>query len=35
MPGSSGLEAARALAEDWPEGAAAFPLLVCVTAYDQ
>ena len=35
MPGLSGLEAARALAEDWPEGAAAFPLLVFVTAYDQ
>jgi DNA-binding LytR/AlgR family response regulator len=35
MPGSSGLEAARALAEDWPDGATAFPLLVFVTAYDQ
>jgi len=35
MPGLSGLEAARALAEDWPDGAAAFPLLVFVTAYDQ
>jgi DNA-binding LytR/AlgR family response regulator len=34
MPGMSGLEAAEALAEDWPEGAA-FPLLVFVTAYDQ
>ena len=34
MPGLSGLEAARALAEDWPEGAP-FPLLVFVTAYDQ
>jgi DNA-binding LytR/AlgR family response regulator len=34
MPGASGLEAAQALAEDWPEGAAAFPLLVFVTAYD-
>ena len=33
MPGASGLEAAQALAEDWPEGAA-FPLLVFVTAYD-
>ena len=37
MPGLSGLEVARALAEDWPDGAAApaFPLLVFVTAYDQ
>jgi DNA-binding LytR/AlgR family response regulator len=34
MPGMSGLEAAQALAEDWPEGPA-FPLLVFVTAYDQ
>ena len=34
MPGLSGLEAARALAEDWPEGVH-FPLLVFVTAYDQ
>jgi DNA-binding LytR/AlgR family response regulator len=34
MPGLSGLEAASALAEDWPEGAP-FPLLVFVTAYDQ
>ncbi|MBX3602834.1 MAG: response regulator transcription factor [Rubrivivax sp.] len=34
MPGSSGLEAARALAEDWPEGLP-FPLIVFVTAYDQ
>jgi DNA-binding LytR/AlgR family response regulator len=34
MPGLSGLEAARALAEDWPEGPH-FPLLVFVTAYDQ
>jgi DNA-binding LytR/AlgR family response regulator len=36
MPGASGLEAAQALAEDWPEGpgSAAFPLLVFVTAYD-
>lgn len=32
MPGASGLEAAQALAEDWPEDAA-FPLLVFVTAY--
>jgi DNA-binding LytR/AlgR family response regulator len=34
MPGMSGLEAAEALAEDWPEGVG-FPLLVFVTAYDQ
>ena len=33
MPGCSGLEAAQALAEDWPDDAA-FPLLVFVTAYD-
>jgi DNA-binding LytR/AlgR family response regulator len=38
MPGMSGLEAAQALAEDWPlagEDAQPFPLLVFVTAYDQ
>ena len=34
MPGATGLEAAQALAEDWPEGVP-FPLLVFVTAYDQ
>ena len=34
MPGLSGLEAAQALAEDWPEGVR-LPLLVFVTAYDQ
>ena len=34
MPGRSGLEAAQALAEDWPTDAP-FPLLVFVTAYDQ
>lgn len=34
MPGQTGLEAAQALAEDWPEQAP-FPLLVFVTAYDQ
>ena len=34
MPGASGLEAAQALAEDWPDDAP-FPLLVFVTAYDQ
>lgn len=33
MPGMSGLQAAEALAEDWPEGRA-FPLVVFVTAYD-
>jgi DNA-binding LytR/AlgR family response regulator len=35
MPGMSGLEAAQALAEDWPDDEGAFPLLVFVTAYDQ
>ncbi len=35
MPGLSGLETARALAEDWPAAGAPFPLLVFVTAYDQ
>ena len=34
MPGLNGLEAAQALAEDWPQGEA-FPLIVFVTAYDQ
>ena len=34
MPGLSGLEAAQALAEDWPDGTP-FPLVVFVTAYDQ
>jgi DNA-binding LytR/AlgR family response regulator len=34
MPGLSGLEAAEAIAEDWPDGTP-FPLLVFVTAYDQ
>ena len=34
MPRASGLEAAQALAEEWPDGAA-FPLLVFVTAYDE
>jgi DNA-binding LytR/AlgR family response regulator len=32
MPGATGLEAAAALAEDWPEGVP-FPLIVFVTAY--
>ncbi len=41
MPGMTGLEAAQALAEDWPDatdttaGRAPFPLIVFVTAYDQ
>lgn len=41
MPGMNGLEVAQALVEDWPDAgdvqahAAAFPLLVFVTAYDQ
>ncbi len=36
MPGCTGLEAAQALAEDWPDGAGSppLPLLVFVTAYD-
>ena len=34
MPGESGLDAAQALVEDWPD-ATPFPLLVFVTAYDQ
>jgi DNA-binding LytR/AlgR family response regulator len=34
MPVLSGLEAAQALAEDWPDGEP-FPLLVFVTAFDQ
>ncbi len=34
MPGMTGLEAAQALAEDWP-GDAPFPLIVFVTAFDQ
>jgi DNA-binding LytR/AlgR family response regulator len=33
MPGCTGIEAAQALAEDWPAGEP-FPLLVFVTAYD-
>ena len=33
MPGCTGLEAAQALAEDWPSGVP-LPLLVFVTAYD-
>jgi DNA-binding LytR/AlgR family response regulator len=34
MPGKTGLEAARELAEDWPDDKP-FPLIVFVTAYDQ
>ncbi len=34
MPGMCGLEAAQAMAEDWPDDAP-FPLIVFVTAYDQ
>ncbi|MES2100523.1 MAG: LytTR family DNA-binding domain-containing protein [Pseudomonadota bacterium] len=34
MPGMTGLEAAQALTEDWPEGMP-LPLIVFVTAYDQ
>ncbi|MFZ6771416.1 LytR/AlgR family response regulator transcription factor [Undibacterium sp. SXout7W] len=34
MPGQTGLEAARELAEEWPEDKA-FPLIVYVTAYDE
>ena len=35
MPEMSGLEAAQALAEDWPDDDSPFPLVVFVTAYDQ
>ena len=34
MPGMTGLEAAQALSEDWPDGGP-LPLIVFVTAYDQ
>ena len=34
MPGQDGLDAARMLAEEWPDGKV-FPQLVFVTAYDQ
>lgn len=34
MPGLTGLEAAQAIAEDWPPGSP-LPLMVFVTAYDQ
>ncbi len=35
MPGMTGLEAAQAITEDWPEDAGPLPLFVFVTAYDQ
>jgi DNA-binding LytR/AlgR family response regulator len=35
MPGMSGLDAAQALADDWPAHGKPFPLLVFVPAYDQ
>lgn len=35
MPGLDGLQAAQALAEDWPDDGTPFPLIVFVTAYDQ
>ncbi|MDR7268734.1 DNA-binding LytR/AlgR family response regulator [Pelomonas saccharophila] len=35
MPGMTGLEAAQAISEDWPEDVGALPLFVFVTAYDQ
>ncbi|MEP7139049.1 MAG: LytTR family DNA-binding domain-containing protein [Caldimonas sp.] len=35
MPVMSGLEAAQALAEDWPDDGTPFPLIVFVTAFDQ
>ena len=35
MPGMSGLDAAQALAEDWPDSGRPLPLLVFVTAYDE
>ena len=34
MPGMNGLDAAQAIAEDWPAGSA-LPLIVFVTAFDQ
>ncbi|MEC5216675.1 DNA-binding LytR/AlgR family response regulator [Actimicrobium sp. GrIS 1.19] len=34
MPGQSGLEVARELADEWPDGVA-FPMLVFVTAYEE
>lgn len=35
MPSATGLEAAEAIAEDWPDDAGTLPLIVFVTAYDQ
>jgi DNA-binding LytR/AlgR family response regulator len=35
MPGLTGLEAAAQLADEWPDDAGPFPLIVFVTAYDQ
>ena len=35
MPGRTGLEAAEAIVEEWPDDAGALPLIVFVTAYDQ
>lgn len=35
MPGMTGLEAAQAISEDWPENGGPPPLTVFVTAYDQ
>ena len=35
MPGLSGLDAAEALAEDWPDEVGPLPLCVFVTAYDE
>lgn len=35
MPGMSGLEAAQAIAEDWPDDGTPLPALVFVTAYDE
>ncbi len=35
MPGMTGLEAAQAITEDWPDDGGALPLFVFVTAYDQ
>ena len=35
MPGCSGLEAAQAIAEDWPDDATPAPLVVFVTAYER
>ncbi|PTT91426.1 DNA-binding response regulator, partial [Pelomonas sp. HMWF004] len=34
MPGMTGLEAAQAITEDWPDEAGPLPLFVFVTAYD-